>query len=164
MRRVAAAVATLALLLPAGAAAHTTSSPVRFASPRGLQPALAGVALEVAPGGGRVTAVNRSARTITVLDAGERPLFRLHPGGRTEQRTAIGWIEKSRDGTVTWHDDRTERIGPAAIAITDERGARSVLAGTVTAARRTQHAPLWPFALVVLAAGAAALGVRRVLR
>ncbi len=133
---------------------------MRFQS-AGLQPPLPGLSLAVR--GGRITATNRSPRTVTVLDEHDRPWFRLHPGGRTEQRTAIGWLAQSTTGSVTWHDHRTGRPGRARILVLDERGGRFVLAGTVVAVAAPERAPLWPVLLLVAAAGAAALLVRRVL-
>ena len=160
MRRWVAAAGVNLALLPASALAHGSKSDVRFEGD-GLRPPIAGFEMVVA--GGRITATSRSPHTLTVLDARGEPLYRLRPDGRTEQRTAIGWLAKSANGSVTWHDHRTGTLGRASIPVVDERGARSLLAGTVVPATVHERAPLWPVLLIVGAAGALALLTRRVL-
>jgi hypothetical protein len=165
VRRAAGALAAAALAVPATAGAHGAGSDLRFTS-AGLRPELPGVALEVAPGGGRVTAVNRSGATVTVLDARERPLFRLRPGGPAERRTPAGWKRAAPGTSITWHDHRTTAPAggrlPATARITVLAGARrAVLAGTVTRVAPSRPAPAWPLLVGVPLLGLAGLVLGR---
>jgi hypothetical protein len=95
--------ALLAASSAAGHGGHDASGYVSTVT--AIRPAVPGLTAVVLDGDRLISVRNWSNRTVVVLDARRRPLFRFAPDG-VFRRAAGGWLLLKRGTSYTWHDPR----------------------------------------------------------
>jgi hypothetical protein len=106
------AASALALIWPAGSAAHGTGHEAGFLSTvSGVEPTVPGLLASVVGGDQLLSVRNWSGRTVVLLGEDGRPFLRFS-GNRVERRANGAWELVKRGSSYAFHDPRIHVVGP----------------------------------------------------
>jgi hypothetical protein len=124
MRRVLAALAVAAVLAPAALAHGPTTTKSGYVSTvAGLRPNVVGVTATILGSDQQLQVTNYSGKTVEVLDARHRPMYRFATKG-IYQKLGGRWVRIAAGSSYAWHDSRIRwtRSKPPRV-VQDEPGA-----------------------------------------